>query len=184
MGYSVFNTGFGQEPSYPMDIFMFISLEKNHSIYLWMFEQDLYAIVSVIKWLRAAGMPAMRRGILYIPPKGVRGNLWHIPVQSPNSKAVSSCWTWQDLKVNYKVGGSMGVFCFDCAIVHKGQLVFLLIFFFPLCLCFFCLFFNVRNLGFACPWKTLWLGWNNNNTRVKAEKSNGKDLVVDMVVLG
>lgn len=71
----------------------------------------------------------MRRGILYIPPKGVRGNLWHIPVQSPNSKAVSSCWTWQDLKVNYKVGESMGVFCFDCAVVHKGQLVFLLIFF-------------------------------------------------------
>lgn len=108
MGYSVFNTGFGQEPSDPMDIFIFISLEKHHSIYLWMFERDLYVIVSVIKWLSAAGMPAMRRGILYIPPKGVRGNLWHIPVQSPSSKTVSSCWTRQDLKENYKVGGEHG----------------------------------------------------------------------------
>lgn len=108
MGYSVFNTGFGQEASYPMDIFIFISLEKNHSIYLRMFEQDLYVIVSVIKWLSAAGMPAMRRGILYIPPKGVRGNLWHIPVQSPNSKTASSCWTRQDLKANYKVEGEHG----------------------------------------------------------------------------
>lgn len=83
MGYSVSNTGFGQEASYPRDVVIFTSLGKNLSVSLPVFGQDLDIIVSVIKWLSAAGMPAMRRGILYIPPKGVRGNLWHIPVHRP-----------------------------------------------------------------------------------------------------
>lgn len=40
-------------------------------------------------------------------------------------------------------------------------------------LLFVCLFFNIRTLDFACPWKTLWLN-RNNNMGVKAEKLSGK----------
>lgn len=170
-----------------MDTLIIVSLEKNHSVYPRVSGQDLDIIVWVIKWLSAVGMPAMKRGILYIPPRGVRGNLWHIPAWSPNSQTASSCWAWLYLKENYKVGGDMGVVCFDCVVGQK-DLVFLQIFSFfffflhplPLpphllfaFLLFVCLFFNIRTLDFACPWKTLWLN-RNNNMGVKAEKWSGK----------
>lgn len=55
-----------------------------------------------------------------------RESLAHPCVQS-SSETAFNCWTQHKLKVNCKVGGSMGVFCFDCAAVHKGH-IFLLIF--------------------------------------------------------
>lgn len=57
-----------------------------------------------------------------------RESLAHLCAQS-NGETVSSCWTQHDLKMKYKEEESMGVFCCDCAVMHKGQLPFLLAFF-------------------------------------------------------